>query len=160
MASKRWLIYALLPLWLLASPYLVKAEWVGLKLAGTLFMMGDERESQTLKPIDRLAVKAESLIPRGSRVFFLNPYPSDGPTGGFYAARIKYQLYPRRLTIVSPGQEDKLSSIAKGDYVVSITPAGSAGLDRDLASLTELVPLHTEAGSRGAQAIYRAGGGL
>lgn len=152
------LLYILLPLWLAASVGVFKAEWISLRLLPIVISNPAEKERLTLKPIDRLAVKADELIAPGSKVFFFDPYPWDSPTGGFYAGRMRYQLYQRELEVVSPGDEFDYRSVAPGSFALFIWPQGPQPIEADLRALAGLEEIYSHADERGVQTIYRAGG--
>jgi len=153
------LLLILLPLWAGAAFGVFRAEWVSLKVLAAV-MFDDARKTElTEKPIDRLAVKAESLIPPGSSFYFFDPYHVESPAGGFYAGRLRYQLYQRKMTVVSPGQEFDYRSLEPGDFVLFIWPGGGRQAERDLASLAPLEELYRHEDARGSQSIYSVGGG-
>lgn len=148
----------LLPLWAGAAIGVFRAEWVSLKVLGAV-MFDDERKMElTQKPIDRLSLQAESLIPPGSRFYFFDPYHVESPAGGFYAGRLRYQLYQRKMTVVNPGQEFDYSVMKPGEFVLFIWPDGGRQAERDLLLLAPLEELYRHEDARGSQAIYRVGG--
>lgn len=150
------LILLLLPLWLLGASGLFKAEYLSLKFLSVMLLNSSELESITLKPIDRLSNKAETVIPAQSSVFFFNPYPFTSPKGGFYAGRLRYQLYPRKMVFVDPGQEFDVSTIKKGSFVIFLSPSEDPNtMERDLSMFIGLERLYSYEDSRGAQAVYR-----
>ncbi len=152
------LLLILLPLWAAAVFGVFRAEWVSLKVLRAVMFDGAQKASLTQKPIDRLALRAESLIPPGAGFFFFDPYHVDSPAGGFYAGRLRYQLYQRKMTVVSPGQEFDYSAMKPGDFVLFIWPEGGRQAESDLASLAPLEELYRYEDSRGAQSVYRVGG--
>lgn len=153
------LLYILLPLWLIVSFGVFKAEWVSIKLLSAVIPNPAKKENMTLKPIDRLAIKAETVIPAGSKVFFFDPYPVDSPTGGFYAGRLRYQLYQREMKMIGPTDEFDYRSMSPGDYAMFIWPEGRQQIEADLVSLVGMSEVYSESGERGSQSIYRVGGG-
>lgn len=148
----------LLPIWLAAVFGVLKAEWVSLNFLPTIMFNAAEKDKLTLRPIDRLALKAESLIPPGSRVFFFAPYPWDSPQGGFYAGRLRYQLYQREMKVISPGDDFDYRSIGPGDFALFIWPDGVQPIEKDLAALAGMEELYSHADARGRQSAYRASG--
>lgn len=154
------LLYILLPLWLGASFGALKAEWVSINFLSTVMFDSASKESLTQKPIDRLSVKAEELIPPGSKVFFFDPYPWDSPVGGFYAGRLRYQLYQRDMRVISPGQEFDYRSMGQGDFAMFIWPEGAQSLEQDLVSLVGMEEVYRHADARGSQSIYALGGAV
>ena len=153
------LLYILLPLWLAASIGALKAEWVSFNFLSTLMFGSASKESLTQKPIDRLAVKAEELMPPGSRVFFFDPYPWDSPVGGFYAGRLRYQLYQRDMQVISPGQEFDYRTMAQGDFAMFIWPEGAGQVEKDLVALASMEEVYSYSDARGRQSLYRVAGG-
>lgn len=151
------LLYILLPLWLGASIGALRAEWVSINLLSTIMFDPAAKVSLTQKPIDRLALKAEELIPPGSKVFFFDPYPWDSPVGGFYAGRLRYQLYQRNMRVISPGQEFDYRSMGQGDFAMFIWPEGEGSLEQDLVSLVGMEEVYRYADARGSQSIYTVG---
>lgn len=153
------LLLLLLPLWLLGASGLFKAEFISLKFIKELFSSGAENGPLTLKPIDRLANRAEAVIPAQARVFFFNPYPFTSPKGGFYAGRLRYQLYPRKMVFVDPGQEFDIQTIRKGSFVIFLSPSEDPNtMERDLSLFLGLERLYSYEDSRGGQAVYRVAG--
>lgn len=156
-----WILLALLPAWLIGSAALLKAQWKGAGLVMSLISEPGMKEAATLKPVDRLALSADGLVPTGSKVFFFNPYPSDSPTGGFYAGRLRYQLYGRSLVVLDPGQEFDFMSLGRGDFLMFITPAGQpGGLEGELKAFMGLDELYSARDGRGGSvALYRVARG-
>ncbi|MCC6501553.1 MAG: hypothetical protein IT362_00270 [Deltaproteobacteria bacterium] len=153
------LLYILLPLWLLASYGVLKAEWVSVNFLSTVMFDSKAKESLTQKPIDRLALKAEEIAPPGSRVFFFDPYPWDSPVGGFYAGRLRYQLYHRELKVISPLDEFDHRSMKPGDFAVFIWPDAVAQIEKDLVSLAGMEEAYRHVDARGSQSVYMVSGG-
>jgi hypothetical protein len=153
------ILLILLPVWLVAVFGVLKAEWVSLNLLPAVMFDSSQKEALTLKPIDRLALKAEGLIPPGSKVFFFDPYPWDSPQGGFYAGRLRYQLYQREMKVVNPDDVFDYRSIAPGDFAMFIWPEGTQPVEKDLASLAGMEELYSHIDARGRQSVYRARGG-
>lgn len=149
----------LLPIWLVAAFGVFKAEWVSLNLLPTLIFNPAQKEAVTSRPIDRLALKAESIIPPGSKVFFFDPYPWDSPQGGFYAGRLRYQLYQREMKVISPGDEFDYRSMGPGDFALFIWPDGIQPIEKDLAALAGMEELYSQVDARGRQSVYRVAGG-
>lgn len=152
------LLYILLPLWLAASFGVFKAEWVSLKLLSVIISNPSEKEDLTLKPIDRLALQAEGVIPPGSKVFFFDPQPVDSPVGGFYAGRLRYQLYQRDLKIIGPGDEFDYRSMEPGSFAMFIWPGAPEAVEADLVALAGMKELYSRVDARGTQAVYSVGG--
>lgn len=148
----------LLPIWLVAAFGVFKAEWVSLKLLSSFMFNAAEKEAATQKPIDRLALKAESIIPPGSKVFFFDPYPWDSAQGGFYAGRLRYQLYQREMKVISPGDDFDYRSMGQGDFALFIWPDGAGSIEKDLALLAGMKELYSQADARGSQSVYRVAG--
>lgn len=159
MKDRSRLLYILLPLWLVASFGVFKAEWVSIKLLSVVLPDPAEKENMTQKPIDRLALKADAVIPVGSKVFFFDPYPVDSPTGGFYAGRLRYQLYQRELKMIGPTDEFDYRHMSPGDYAMFIWPEGRQPVEADLVSLVGMSEVYSHSDSRGVQTVYRVGGG-
>ena len=153
------LLYILLPLWLAASIGALKAEWVSFNFLSTIMFGSASKESLTQKPIDRLSLKAEELMPPGSKVFFFDPYPWDSPVGGFYAGRLRYQLYQRNMRVISPGQEFDYRSMGQGDFAMFIWPEGAEQIEKDLVMLVGMEEVYRQVDARGSQSIYRVAGG-
>ncbi|MBI2400580.1 MAG: hypothetical protein HYV23_05950 [Deltaproteobacteria bacterium] len=149
----------LLPIWLAASFGVFKAEWVSLNFLPTVMFNAAEKDAVTSRPIDRLALKAESLIPPGSKVFFFDPYPWDSAQGGFYAGRLRYQLYQREMKVISPGDDFDYRSMRPGDYAMFIWPDKAQPIENDLALLSGMQELYSQADARGRQSVYRVAGG-
>lgn len=152
------LLYILVPLWLAASFGALKAEWISLRFLSAILSDPSQKEGLVLKPIDRLSLKADAAIPAGSRVFFFDPQPVDSPAGGFYAGRLRYQLYQRDLKIIGPGDEFDYRSMSPGDYALFIWPGAPEAIEADLASLVGMEELYRQMDERGSQSIYRVRG--
>lgn len=148
----------LLPIWIAAGFGVFKAEWVSLNFLSIVMFNQSEKEAFSLRPIDRLALKAESLIPPGSKVFFFDPYSPDSPQGGFYAGRLRYQLYQRDMKVISPDQEFDYRSAGPGDFAMFIWPNEPGSVESDMAALAGLEKLYSRADSRGRQSVYRVAG--
>jgi len=158
---KSKLLLLLLPLFLFGALALLRAEWRGINVAWLLNSGKVDVEASTLKPVDRLALKAEELLPKDAKAFFFNPFPSNGPKGGFYEMRLRYQLYPRKLAVIDPGKEFDFRSIQKGDYVLFINPAEEPySMERDMRSAFGLVELYSRADNAGVVSLYRVASGL
>lgn len=153
------LLLILLPIWLVAAFGVFKAEWVSLNFLPTVMFNAAEKDAATSRPIDRLALKAESLIPPGSKVFFFDPYPWDSAQGGFYAGRLRYQLYQREMKVISPGDDFDYRSMRQGDFAMFIWPDGAEAIEKDLASLANMEELYSLVDDRGRQSVYRVAGG-
>ena len=155
------LLLLLLPLFLFGALALLRAEWRGVKIAWLLNSGKVDVEASTLKPVDRLALKTEELLPKDARAFFFNPFPSNGPKGGFYEMRLRYQLYPRKLVVIDPGQEFDFKSIQRGDFVLFINPAEEPySMERDMRSAFGLVELYSRADNAGMVSLYRVASGI
>ncbi|OGP13330.1 MAG: hypothetical protein A2052_03570 [Deltaproteobacteria bacterium GWA2_54_12] len=152
------LLLILLPIWLVAVFGVFKAEWVSLNFLPTVMFNAAEKDAVTSRPIDRLALKAESLIPPGSKVFFFDPYPWDSPQGGFYAGRLRYQLYQREMKVISPADEFDYRSMGPGDFAAFIWPDGIQPIEKDLAALAGMEELYSQVDARGRQSVYRVVG--
>lgn len=160
-ALRSKLLLLLLPLFLLGAMHLLKAEREGVRIAWLLDSGKVDVEASTLKPVDRLALKAEGLTPKDARIFFFNPFPSNGPKGGFYEMRLRYQLYPRRLVVIDPGQEFDFNSIQRDDYVLFINPAEEPySMERDMRSAFGLEELYSRTDDSGVSSLYRVAAGL
>src|SRR3972149_11003786 len=158
---KSKLLLLLLPLFLFGALALLRAEWRGINVAWLLNSGKVDVEASTLEPVDRLALKAEELLPRDAKAFFFNPFPSNGPKGGFYEMRLRYQLYPRKFVVIDPGKEFDFRSILKGDYVLFINPAEEPySMERDMRSAFGLVELYSRADRSGGVSLYRVEAGL
>lgn len=149
----------LLPIWLAAVFGVLKAEWVSLNFLSTVMFNASQKEAATQRPIDRLALKAENLIPPGSKVFFFDPYPWDSAQGGFYAGRLRYQLYQREMKVISPGDEFDYRSMGPGDFAMFIWPEGAEPIEKDLILLAGMEELYSHDDARGRQSVYRVAGG-
>lgn len=152
------LLYILLPLWLAASFGALKAEWISLRFLSVILSDPSQKEGLVLKSIDRLSIKAEGAIPAGSKVFFFDPQPPESPTGGFYAGRLRYQLYQRDLKVVGPGDDFDYRSMSAGDYALFIWPGAPQPIEADLAAFLGMEEVYRQMDERGSQSIYRVGG--
>lgn len=153
------LLYILLPLWLAASYGALKAEWVSVNFLSLVMFDASTKQTMTQKPIDALALKAEEMALPGSRVFFFDPYPWDSPAGGFYAGKLRYQLYQRELKVVSPGEDFDYRSMGPGDFALFIWPEGEVQpVERELAALAGMEEVWRHADSRSTQSVYRVPG--
>lgn len=152
------LLLILLPVWAVAVFGVFRAEWVSLKVLRAVVSDPAQKEALTSRPIDTLAMKAESLVPPGSKLFFFDPYDVESPQGGFYAGRLRYQLYQREMKVVSPGQEFDYRSMEQGDFALFIWPDGDNQFEKDLAALAGMRELYSHAGGRGTQSVYRVTG--
>lgn len=156
---KSKLLLLLLPLFLFGALALLRAERRGISVAWLLNSGKVDVEAYTL--MDRFALKAEELLPKDARAFFFNPFPSNGPKGGFYEMRLRYQLYPRKLAVIDPGKEFDFRSIQKGDYVLFINPAEEPySMERDMRSAFGLVELYSRADKSEVVSLYRVEAGL
>src|SRR3989337_3959926 len=99
------LLLLLLPLFLFGALALLRAEWRGINVAWLLNSGKVDVEASTLKPVDRLALKAEELTPRDAKAFFFNPFPSNGPKGGFYEMRLRYSPTRESSPEMNPAKE-------------------------------------------------------
>ncbi|HBG47328.1 MAG TPA: hypothetical protein DDW94_10125 [Deltaproteobacteria bacterium] len=150
------LLVLLLPVWIGGSIALFRAEWEGVRFAYLLQTEPAVRDAATVKPIDRFAIKAEELIPRGSKVFFFNPFPPRSSRGGFYEMRIKYQLYQRKLALVSFDREFDPAAIKNGDYLLFITPTDTPNtLESDFRERLPLKELYSWQDPGGVMSIYQ-----
>ncbi|CAG1065443.1 hypothetical protein BAC1_01024 [uncultured bacterium] len=152
------LLLILLPVWVFAVFGVFKAEWVSLKVLRAVVSDPAQKEALTLRPIDALAVNAERVIPPGSKLFFFDPYDVESPQGGFYAGRLRYQLYQREMQVVSPGQEFDYRSMRQGDFALFIRPDVDNQFEKDLAALAGMRELYSHADGRGTQSVYRVAG--
>jgi hypothetical protein len=149
------LLLILLPVWAVAVFGVFRAEWVSLKVLRAVVSDPAQKAALTLRPIDTLAMKAESLVPPGSKLFFFDPYDVESAQGGFYAGRMRYQLYQREMKVVSPGQEFDYRSMGQGDFALFIRPDGDNQFEKDLAALAGMQELYSHADGRGTQSVYR-----
>ncbi len=159
--SRSNILLLLLPLFLLGAISLLRAEWQGLNVAWLLKSGKVDVEASTMNPFDRLALKAEELLPKDARAFLFNPFPSDSPKGGFYEMRLRYQLYPREFVVIDPGQEFDFRSIRKGDYVLFINPAEEPySMEGKMRSSFGLFELYSRSDKSGVVSLYRVEAGL
>jgi hypothetical protein len=152
--SRRWIFPILFLAWQAAAVPLYRAEWVGARTAARLWAgTADQQRIYADGPIYIAASAAERLTSPTSSVVFLNP--ASGAQGEFYDGKIKYYLWPRRITSVAVGQTQNLLALSTADAVVVFEP-GSIPTARieQLDRLGFFTKRFESAANRSYQAVY------
>lgn len=147
----------LLALWVYSAIPALKAEWLGIKVAGELSGASyDERASIVggpVYPISQAVIKA-AVDGHGAKVYFINPSEPDGT--GPVSGRARYYLYPMSVVIES-GEGFDVSKVSPGDFVCFFLPGqeGSTQMEIELKGLLNTETVFEKDDGAGRSAAYK-----
>lgn len=122
--AKPTFVYAVLALLGAGGGFtLYKGQWQSVREIPFLARMsGDDKKWTTDGPIYVLAKVSAQMAAPDEQVLFFNP--ASGPQGEYYEGKLKYYLFPRRLTSVGPDQSLPLLDLSQAGVALVFEPRG------------------------------------
>ena len=154
--------FVLLALWVYSAIPALKAEWLGIRVAGELSGSSyDERASIVGKPVYPIAqaVMKAAVDGQGAKVYFIAPSEPDGT--GPVSGRARYYLYPMDV-VVESGEGFDVSKVSPGDFVCFYLPGqtGSTRMEMELKDLLTTETVFEKDDATGRSAAYKVIGGV
>ena len=88
-------------------------------------------------PLYDLLNRTVSISSKQNVVYYFNSMI--GVAGLYYVSVIQYYLYPRKVVVVNPGDEVKMSDILNSDYILFYMPHGftTTGVESAISGIPE-----------------------